>query len=392
MHAAPCWQEDLFSPPAALPSRPPLPEAAATAPPAPEPVAPARSWAPRVRGAWCGAPGVEAGRRGPRGVDADQREAPGREAARPWAPEVDAALWRGHELGRAVAEVQATGFAALDRELPGGGWPCRSLTELLQPQPGALEWRLLGPALRAQAVAGRSTVLVAPPWRPHLPGLRQVGLDERHLVWVQAGTVAERLWCTEQLIKANAFGALVAWLPQARPEQVRRLQVCALASDGLVFLCRPAAAAHESSAAPLRVLARPRPDWMLELQVLKRRGPALDQPLQLHAVPGSLQAVLTRRTAQPSRLRATLPPRAPVPTATTPATTPAASTLASTATATLASTSTSTSASTVGTVTAAASTPTSGITPDAARIPEGAADAVGSTAPATRPRGYSPIR
>jgi protein ImuA len=254
--------------------------------------------------------------------------------------------------------------------------------------------------LRAQAAAGRSTVLVAPPWRPHLPGLRQLGLDERHLVWVQAGTVAERLWCTEQLIKANAFGALVAWLPQARPEQVRRLQVCALASDGLVFLCRPAAAQHESSAAPLRVLARPRPDWMLELQVLKRRGPALDQPLQLHAVPGRLQAVLTRRTAQPSRLRATLPLRAPAPTAATPATTPSTSTLASTATATatatlastLAATSTSTSASAVGTVTAAAPTSTLGITPDAARIPEGAADAVGSTAPATRPRGYSPIR
>jgi protein ImuA len=292
---------------------------------------------------------------------------------------VDAALWRGHELGRAVAEVQATGFAALDRELPGGGWPCRSLTELLQPQPGALEWRLLGPALRAQAAAGRSTVLVAPPWQPHLPGLRQLGLDERHLVWVQAGTVAERLWCTEQLIKANAFGALVAWLPQARPEQVRRLQVCAQASDGLVFLCRPAAAQHESSAAPLRVLARPRPDWMLELQVLKRRGPALDQPLQLHAVPGSLQAVLTRRTEQPSRLRSTLPPaRAPAPPRVPAPTHALASTTASTSTAI--------------TTAAAAPTPTPGITPDAARIPEGAADAVGSTAPAPRPRGYSPLR
>ena len=339
MHAAPCRQEDLFSPPAALPTLPPLPEVAAPAP-APEPAA----------------------------------------AVRPWAPEVDAALWRGDELGRAVAEVQATGFAALDCELPGGGWPCRSLTELLQPQPGALEWRLLGPALRAQAAAGRSTVLVAPPWQPHLPGLRQLGVDERHLVWVQAGTVAERLWCTEQLIKANAFGALVAWLPQARPEQVRRLQVCALASDGLVFLCRPAAAQHESSAAPLRVLARPRPDWMLELQVLKRRGPALDQPLQLHAVPGGLQAVLTKRTERPSRLRSTRPPR-----------TPAA---AGAATAIPRATPTPTLASAGGTVTAATAAPASafGVAADAARIPEGAADAVGSTAPATRPRGYSPLR
>jgi protein ImuA len=382
MHAAPCRQEDLFSPPAALTPTPPLPEVAAPA------------------------PALKA--------EAAARTA---DAAKPWAAAVDAALWRGHELGRAVAEVQATGFAALDRELPGGGWPCRSLTELLQPQPGALEWRLLGPALRAQAAAGRSTVLVAPPWRPHLPGLRQVGLDERHLVWVQAGTVAERLWCTEQLIKANAFGALVAWLPQARPEQVRRLQVCALASDGLVFLCRPAAAQHESSAAPLRVLARPRPDWMLELQVLKRRGPALDQPLQLHAVPGSLQAVLTRRTEQPSRLRATRPrtrATAPPSTATAPRTgttvaaasrTGITTTTAATATAITAATTTATAiAAATATATTTATTTTTATsvsthpfhTPASSAggvpVPEGAADAVGSTAPATRPRGYSPLR
>lgn len=319
MHAVLRRQEDLFSPPA-LPSTPPP----AVAAPAPDPEAAARGGAPEA------------------------------EEKRPWTAAVDAALWRGDELGRAVAEVQPTGFAALDRELPGGGWPCRGLTELLQPQPGTLEWRLLGPALRALASAGRGIVLVAPPWRPHLPGLRQVGLDERQLVWVQAETVAERLWCTEQLVKANAFGALVAWLPQARPEQVRRLQVCALASEGLVFLCRPAAARHESSAAPLRLLARPRPDWALELQVLKRRGPALDEPLVLQAVPGSLQAVLTPRTTRPSRL---LP---------TPAPTPAATRMPRVAT----------------------SAAHAAVTP----LSEGAADAVGSTAPATRPRRYAPVR
>lgn len=301
MHAPLGRQEDLFSPPAVMPL-PSSPHLAAGSPAKPL------------------------------------------DGARPWAPEVAAALWRGDELGRAVAEVRPTGFAALDRELPGGGWPCRGLTEVLQPQPGALEWRLLGPALRASAVAGRGIVLVSPPWQPHLPGLRHVGLDERQLVWVQAETVAERLWCTEQLVKANAFGALVAWLPQARPEQIRRLQVCALASEGLVFLCRPVAAQHESSAAPLRVMARPRPDWMLELRILKRRGPALDEPLQLPAVPGRLQAVLTPRTTWPSRLL----PAAPV------------------------------------------LPPSSGTA--AQVLPEGAADAVGSTAPPTRPRRYAPLR
>ncbi|HEY9105608.1 MAG TPA: hypothetical protein VIN58_02930, partial [Roseateles sp.] len=57
-------------------------------------------------------------------------------------------LWRGSSLGAAADPTLASGFAALDAELPGGGWPLRAVTELLTPQTGVLEWRLLAPALR----------------------------------------------------------------------------------------------------------------------------------------------------------------------------------------------------------------------------------------------------
>ena len=106
-----------------------------------------------------------------------------------------------------------------------------------------------------------------------MPDLRHIGLDERQLVWIQAETPAERLWVTEQLVKANAVGLLLSWLPQARQEQIRRLQVCAQACEGPVFLCRPAAAEHEPSAAPLRVQLRFGLDWELHIHLLKRKGP-----------------------------------------------------------------------------------------------------------------------
>ena len=121
-------------------------------------------------------------------------------------------------------------------------------------------------------------------------------------VWVQADAPAERLWCTEQLVKGNACGALIAWLPQARPEQIRRLQVCAQTCEGPVFLFRPAAAQHESSAAPLRVMAAFALDWELLVHVLKRRGPMHDGMVRLESVPGGLSAVLTPGLLQPSRL------------------------------------------------------------------------------------------
>jgi len=217
-------------------------------------------------------------------------------------PDIQAALWRGNELGSQVTTVVSTGFTALDAELPGAGWPCHSLTEILQPQPTVAEWRLLAPAMRLVVARGGNIVVVGLPNSPHLPGLKYAGLDERHLVWIQAETPAERLWVTEQLVKTNAAGLLVSWLPQARQEQIRRLQVCAQACDGPVFLCRPTAAQHEPSAAPLRVHLRFGLDWELHIHVLKRKGPTHEGDITLSSVPGGLESIITPRLRKPSQL------------------------------------------------------------------------------------------
>ncbi|MDR7094303.1 translesion DNA synthesis-associated protein ImuA [Hydrogenophaga laconesensis] len=214
---------------------------------------------------------------------------------------VVAALWRGDQIGAPVSAVWPTGFDALDAQLPGGGWPGHGLTEILSPLSGSLEWRLLGPALRSICAAGQPVVVVGPPLPPHLPGLRFEGIDERRLVWVRADTPAERLWSAEQLIKAQACGALVAWLPRARAEQIRRLQVLAAGFDAPVFVCRPSRALRESSAAPLRVQATVGVDWELHVRIAKRKGPPLDDTLRLASVPGSLAAILPPRLRQPGR-------------------------------------------------------------------------------------------
>lgn len=232
---------------------------------------------------------------------ANEPQAPTLEAVLPAG--IAQAVWRGSALGRPVVDTVPSGWAVLDAELPGGGWPCRSVTELLTGQPAVLEWRLLGPGLRPVVDAGGQIAVVGPPRHPHLPGLQHLGLSERQFVWIQAEAPAERLWATEQLIKSNASGAIIAWLPSVRPEQLRRLQVCAQACEGLVFLCRPEAARHEASAAPLRVHAAACEDWQLGVQLLKRKGPPHDQRLLLPSVPGGLSAVLTPRLRQPSRLR-----------------------------------------------------------------------------------------
>lgn len=243
-------------------------------------------------------------------------------------------LWRGSSLGAATDPTLPSGFAALDAQLPGGGWPLRAVTELLTPQPGVLEWRLLAPALAAwwdgQALpaAGcrpspgrrarqatpvlRSLLLVNPPHMPHLPGLQALGLPPSALIWVAAGTPADRLWATEQAIKSHV--AVLAWLPEARPEQIRRLQVGGQSSDAPAFLLRPERSAQQSSAAPLRLVLRPGEGWELDVHLLKRRGPAHEGWLKLAAVPGAVEPLLTAAKRKPQ------PAPAPTPTPVSPPT------------------------------------------------------------------------
>lgn len=206
----------------------------------------------------------------------------------------EAAVWRGTDIARSSPILIPTGFPALDAQL-GGGWPGQSLTELLQPQSALCEWRLLSPSLRHLVAAGGTVYLVGPPKRPHAPGLRQLGLPSGNVVWIAADKPVERLWVTEQLVKANPAGAVLTWLPQAQPEQLRRLQVHAASCDAPVFVFRPEQAQRDASPAPLRLIAALGPDWTVRVQILKRKGGHFEGTLILPAIPGILATVLPPR-------------------------------------------------------------------------------------------------
>lgn len=216
-------------------------------------------------------------------------------------------MWRGTEMGRGVAETFATGFPGLDAELPDGGWPLRSTIEILQPQPSLAEWRLLAPSLSRLAADGQSIIVVGPPKTPHMAGLVQSGLDPHTFTWIDARTPAERLWVTEQLVKSNPGGAVLSWLPQARAEQLRRLQVHAGSCEGLVFLFRPEAAQFEASPAPLRVMATLDGDWGLKVHVFKRRGAPQVEPVSISSIPEMLAGVLTPQQLRPAPVASVTP-------------------------------------------------------------------------------------
>lgn len=225
-------------------------------------------------------------------------------------------LWTGDALARNHLPVLPTGHAALDAQLPGGGWPSAGLVELLLAQVVQHEWQLLLPFLAAQVQAhpGPVALVGAPPapgnpkpsspkpgvtlmptLMPFGPALAAQGLPPERLLWVQTPEPAARLWATEQVLRCADVVAVLAWLPQVRPDALRRLHLGAVEHNKPLFVLRPARCRHEASAAPLRLLLNGVD--ALDVQVLKRRGPPLVQAVRLPARGPRLAALLASRSA-----------------------------------------------------------------------------------------------
>ena len=226
-------------------------------------------------------------------------------------------VWRAHALALAPQRTVATGEALLDLHLPGGGWPVGALTELLQAPGVHNEWRLLAPAL-ARCGTG-PVVLVAPPHLPFVPALAAQGLATRRLLWFKlppgsapagkgGGTPsasATPLWATEQALRCAPVDAVLAWLPQARTEQLRRLHLAAAEHHKLLFVMRSDQARQDASPAVLRLQLSSGADGGLCLELLKRRGPPLDHSLHLAARTPALRQLLAvadiSQTAAPAQ-------------------------------------------------------------------------------------------
>lgn len=218
-------------------------------------------------------------------------------------------VWHADALGAGPHPAQPTGYALLDSQLPGGGWPVGALSEVLQPSVGLHEWQLVLPAL-AQAIRLRvgAVVAVAPPCEPFGPALKAQGLSAERLCMVRADSAKAALWAAEQALRCRDVLAVMAWLPQAQPAALRRLQLAAAQQQQLLWVFRPASAAQQASPALLRLqvqgLALSGDTSVspgMRVQILKRRGPHLVQGLDL---PGCHPRLAQALVAQAERRRA----------------------------------------------------------------------------------------
>ena len=191
------------------------------------------------------------------------------------------AIWRGDQYAKVAVESIPTGFAELDAQLPGGGWPRAALTELLTHRQGIGELRLLLPALARLSRDEKWLVLVAPPHQPYAPGFEGLGVNLARLVVVKTRSDSESLWAAERCLRSGSCAAVLAWPGPASQPVLRRLQLAAEEGKSFGVTFGPTRSAAHPSPAPLRIQLTVNRD-RLELQILKRRGGGWAPPLSLN--------------------------------------------------------------------------------------------------------------
>lgn len=212
-------------------------------------------------------------------------------------------VWHADALASGRVRVVPTGVAELDAQLPGGGWPVGALTEILQAPGAHAEWRLLLPALSRHGAD--AVMLVGAPHVPWAPSLGAQGLAVQRMLWVRVAKAGERLWAAEQALRCAGVDTVMAWLPHARADQLRRLHLAAAEFSKLLFVFRTTASFEASSPAALRLSLAHKPTHQgepakqpdrLSVRLLKRRGPPLEHAIALPAGSPALVRLLAAST------------------------------------------------------------------------------------------------
>lgn len=206
-------------------------------------------------------------------------------------------IWRGDQLAHMGEDTLPTGFAELNEQLPGGGWPRGALTEILLEREGIGELRLLLPALARVSAKSEWQAWVAPPHVPYAPALSVAGVNLKQLLVAKPQSAKDAWWTAEQALRSGACSAVLAWLNMPDERRMRRLQLGAESGRAWGVLFRSAGAAQERSTAALRLRLDATANG-LAVHILKRRGGYVSKPVMVNLL--QTNGIRRARPSEPS--------------------------------------------------------------------------------------------
>ncbi len=147
----------------------------------------------------------------------------------------------------------SSGYEALNRQLPDGGWPLGAITEIFYPEsyPDAL--RLILPALAELSHTERWLAWVAPPRMAANINLKAHGVNSSRILQIHPHPTSDGLWAVERALRSPTCGAVLSWVAGADHAALARLQSAAEAGNTCGFIFRPEWAYEASSPATLRI-------------------------------------------------------------------------------------------------------------------------------------------
>jgi hypothetical protein len=178
-------------------------------------------------------------------------------------------IWTARHWQEAQIPAVNTGYNSLNAELPGQGWPLGAITEVLYPQLGTGELRLLLPALAQLSQQDQRWQLwLNPPYLPCAPALQQWQFNTERLLIAQTHKPADLCHCLEKSLQSGGCQAAVVWLDKLDNALMRRIQLAAEHSGTPVFMLRSSRFLNQPSVAALRIKLNPAGS----VDIVKRRA------------------------------------------------------------------------------------------------------------------------
>lgn len=154
----------------------------------------------------------------------------------------------------------------IDRALPWYGLARGALHEVVGDEAASIG---LVTVLLGRDARSKQILWISPYARLYAHGLAQLGLNDHRLTHVSTQRAENRLWVSEEGLRALGHGAVVLEIPSADLTETRRLQLVAEKSGSIGFLLRrdrqPSAASTRWHVMPVRSDGY-RPRWRITLE------------------------------------------------------------------------------------------------------------------------------